>query len=66
MGIIDWYNGKIKNLDVWDMAALKTYCLLIGVVIGAYISDFTKQYLWIIIAVIVLLMIKLLYKVFKR
>lgn len=66
MGIIDWYNGKIKNLDVWDIAAIKTYALLFGLVIGAYTSDFVKQYLLIIIVLIALLLIKILYKVFKK
>ena len=66
MGIMDWYNGKIKKLNVWDIGALKVYCLLIGVVIGAYFPEFVMQHLWTIIAVIVLLMIKLLYKVFKK
>lgn len=66
MTIMDWYNEKLKNLNVWDIAAVKTYCLLIGIVIGAYFPEFVIQYLWIIIAVIVVLMIKLLYKIFKK
>ena len=66
MTIMDWYNQRLKNLDVWDIAALKTYCLLIGVVIGAYIPGFVQTYFWILIAIIVLLMIKLLYKIFGK
>lgn len=66
MGIMDWYNEKLKNLNVWDIAALKTYCLLIGIVIGAYFPEFVIKYLWTIIAIIVLLIIKLMFKVFKK
>ena len=63
---MDWYNKRIKKLDVWDIAALKTACLLIGVVIGSYFPEFVMQNLLIIIVVIVLLMIKLMFKVFKK
>ena len=66
MGIMDWYNGKIKNLNVWDIGALKVCMLLIGMIIGAYAVGFVKSYLWTIIAIIVLLMIKLMLKVFKK
>lgn len=63
---MDWYNEKIKKLNVWDIGALKVYVLLIGMIIGAYFPGFVMQYLWIIVAIIVLLMLKLLYKVFKK
>ena len=66
MTLITWVNKKIKTYDVWDISALKTYCLLIGVVIGAYIPAFVKQYLTIFIVVIVVLMIRLFYKLFKK
>ncbi len=66
MGIMDWYNEKLKKLDVWDIAALKVYVLLIGMIIGAYFPEWVMQNLLIIIVVIVLLMIKLLFKVFKK
>lgn len=66
MGIMDWYNKKLKNLNVWDIGALKIYVLLFGMIIGAYFPEWVMQNLLIIVAVIVLLMIKLLYKVFKK
>ena len=66
MGIMDWYDKKIKSLNVWDIGALKVYVLLIGMIIGAYFPEWVMQNLLIIVIVIVLLMIKLLYKVFKK
>ena len=66
MGVMDWYNKKIKKLNYWDIATLKIACLLIGIVIGAYIPGFVQQYFWISIVIIVLLMIKLIYQVFKK
>ena len=66
MGIMDLYDKKIKSLNVWDIGALKVYVLLIGMIIGAYFPGFVMQYLWIIVAIIVLLMLILMYKVFKK
>jgi putative Mn2+ efflux pump MntP len=66
MGLIAWYNEKIKKLNVWDIGALKTYVFLFGLIIGAYFPGFVKQYLWVIIILIILLVIKLIYKVFKK
>ena len=66
MGLFGWYNKKVKTLNMWDIGAIKTYCLLLGIVIGAYIADFVKQYLWVFLVVIVLLIIPLMLKVFKK
>ncbi|MFH0867919.1 MAG: hypothetical protein V1831_01280 [Candidatus Woesearchaeota archaeon] len=66
MAIMNWYNKKLKKLNIWDIGALKTYCLLTGIVIGAYIPGFVNQYFWILIAIIAVLMVKLMYKVFKK
>lgn len=66
MGIMDWYNNKIKKLNVWDIGALKVYVLLFGMIIGAYFPEFVMQNLLIIIIVIALLIIKLIWKVFKK
>jgi len=65
MGLMSFWEEKIKRLSIWDFGVLKTYLILIGVVIGAYISSFVKQYVWVIIAIIVILLIWLMYKIFK-
>ena len=61
-----WYNNRIKKMNVWDIGALKMCCLLVGMILGAYVAGFVKQYLWVFIVLIVLLCIKLLYKIFKK
>lgn len=66
MGIIEWYNKKIKRLNILDIAAIKAYSLLIGMVIGAYVSGFVQTYLPFFITIIIVLIIELMYKVFKR
>jgi len=66
MGLLKWTNEKTKNLDLWDIAALKLYCTIFGIVVGAYISTFVKQYLFVFIVLFALLGIKLVYKMFKK
>jgi uncharacterized membrane protein len=66
MSIMDWYDKQIKKLNYWDIASVKTASFLIGIIVGAYYPGFVMQYLWVIIIIAVLLMIKLLYKVFKK
>lgn len=65
MNILEWADKRGKTFSVWDFSVLKTYCLLIGVVIGAYIPDLVKNYLLWFIILIVLLGARLVYKVFK-
>ena len=66
MGLIGWANERIKILNIWDIGCIKWASILFGVIIGAYIADFTKQYLWIIVALAIVLIIKPLYKMFKK
>ena len=66
MGFTSWANEKVKKLDFWDIGCIKWSCIFFGVIIGAYIADFTKQYLWLFIVLAILLAIKPLYKFFKK
>ena len=66
MCFFGWYDKQIKKLHYWDIAAIKTASFLIGIIVGAYYPDFVMQYLWIIIALIVLLSLKLMYKMLKK
>ncbi len=65
MGLISWADGKLKNLNVWDIGCIKWASLLLGVIIGAYIADFVVQYLWVFIVLVVLLSVRVLYKMFR-
>jgi|TARA_B100001964_G_scaffold242946_1_gene319354 energy-coupling factor transporter transmembrane protein EcfT len=66
MGLFGWYAKQIKKLHYCDIAAIKTVSFLIGIIVGAYYPDFVMQYLWVIIAIIIVLTLKLLYKIFKK
>jgi len=58
MGLINWADRHCKNLDIWDIGAIKWASLLVGIIIGAYIANFTKQYLWWFIIAAILLVIR--------
>ena len=66
MRLIEWIKEKAKGLTIWDIGYIKWSSLLIGIIIGAYIADFTKRYLWVFIIVAALLIIKVMCKIFKK
>ena len=45
MGIIQWANEKVKVHTVWDIGMLKIACILIGMVLGAYLSSFVFRFM---------------------
>ena len=65
MGIIQWANRKIKSYNAWDIGVLKIFCVIAGMILGAYISNFVIQYLWWFIVIGLVLFILLVYKFFK-
>lgn len=66
MGLIKWSNEVIKKLNFWDIAALKLYCAIFGIIIGAYISSLVKQRILFFISLFVILGVRLTYKVFEK
>jgi len=60
------FEEKIKKLTMCDFALLKTILIIAGIVIGAYISLFVKQYVWWFVAVFVIGYVVLLYRMFKK
>jgi len=52
---------KLFRSKVWsvvDIGLLKWCCILIGMIAGAYLTDFTKRYVWFIALAALLLGIK--------
>ncbi|MBW2975653.1 hypothetical protein KY366_08085 [Candidatus Woesearchaeota archaeon] len=66
MGLLSWADEKAKRLDVWDIGCIKWSSVLFGIIIGAYISDLAKRYIWILAAMVVLLAIRPLYSFFRK
>ncbi len=51
-----WIRAK-----VWkpiDLTCLKWSCILFGMIIGAYLADFTKRFLWLFAAGVIVLAVK--------
>ncbi len=49
---------RAKVWSVLDLGLLKWCCLLLGMIAGAYLADFTRRHVWAIAVVAVLLGIK--------
>ena len=49
---------KAKVWSVIDIGLLKWCCILIGMIAGAYLADFTKRYVWVIALAVLLTGIK--------
>jgi putative Mn2+ efflux pump MntP len=55
MRIIQWAERRTNALTIWDIGAVKIYCALFGMIVGAYLSSFVKQNVWwFVVAVLVL------------
>jgi len=65
MGIIEWVNLKVKAQNLWDIGILKNFCTIVGIILGAYISNFVKQYVWWFVAISIVLYILLMYRFLK-
>jgi len=55
MSILEWAEQRTSAMTIWDVGVLKIYCVLFGVIVGAYISTLVKENLWwFVISVLVL------------
>lgn len=66
MGLLAWKKKMLKKLTIWDMSLVKLYCLLIGIIIGAYIPAFVQQYVIYFASAVVVLLAVLLYRIFSK
>jgi hypothetical protein len=46
MNILEWAERRTSAMTVWDVGALKIYCVLFGMIVGAFIPTFVREYLW--------------------
>jgi|TARA_Y100000310_G_C20688171_1_gene820463 hypothetical protein len=58
-----WAKKLVKKMTIWDVSLLKTCMVVIGIIIGAYISVFVKANIWWFVAVAVVTYLILLKKV---
>ena len=66
MKLIDWAENKISQMNIWDIGFLKMLLLIVGMIIGAYVSEFIIKNIFIFAGIAVLLYILITYKFFKK
>jgi putative Mn2+ efflux pump MntP len=49
---------------MWDIGVLKIYCVLFGMIVGAYVSTFVKGYVWWFVGTVLVLGLCLGYRWF--
>jgi hypothetical protein len=57
---------KSKRWPFGDILLLKLYCVVLGIIIGGYISSVVKGYLWLFIIVAVVMAVRLCYFYFLK
>ena len=66
MKLIDWAENKINQMNIWDIGFIKMLLLLVGMIIGAYISEFIISNIFIFAGIAVFLYILITYKFYKK
>ena len=55
MKILRWAERRTRALTIWDIGVVKIYCVLFGMIVGAYLSSFVKQEVWWFVAAVLIL-----------
>lgn len=55
VNVFQWAEKKTNALTIWDIGVMKIYCVLFGVIVGAYTSHFVREHVgWFVAAVLIL------------
>jgi len=55
MGVIRWAEQRMKALNIWDIGILKIYCVLFGMIVGAYVASFVRDQVWWFVGAVLVL-----------
>ncbi len=66
MGLFAWAKNRIEKFNIWDIAIFKIYLASLGMIVGAYFSQFVKTNIWIFTSIAVLSGLWMIYKMFKK
>jgi hypothetical protein len=51
MALLEWADKKVKSRTVWDIGVLKIFCVIVGMILGAYWAGFVLHHkVWFFIA----------------
>lgn len=65
MGFTSWIDEKTKKLSAWDIAFVKIGAMIFGLIVGAYVPFFVRQYLIVFVVLFVLVSALPVYRFFK-
>ncbi len=65
MGFDSYIDEKGKKLNVWDIGLVKFAAMFFGIIIGAYMPFFVRQYLVVFIVLVLLFSVKPVYDAFR-
>lgn len=67
MKILNYFKEVIdKHFTFWDISLLKTYGAIPGLILGAYFPEVVFQFLWPLIAIFSVLLIRYSYLLFIK
>jgi putative Mn2+ efflux pump MntP len=55
VGVITWAEQRTQSLNICDIGILKVYCVLFGMIVGAYVASFVKDQLWWFVGAVLVL-----------
>ena len=64
MGFIASMMEKAGRFTLWDWAVLKAVLILLGIIIGAYVSKFVRKHIWYFAAAFIVLYGIIIYRLF--
>lgn len=54
MNVMEWADERTRAMTVWDVSVLKIYCVLFGLVIGAYGSTYVMENVgWVVVGIMI-------------
>ena len=65
MGFNSYIDEKGKKLNVWDIGFVKSAAMFFGIIVGAYMPFFVRQYLIVFVILTLLFSIKPVYDAFR-
>ncbi len=57
-----WAGDIVRDFSIWDIAVFKIYLFSVGVIFGAYFSNFFKKWIWWVVAIAVISGAWMIYK----
>ena len=66
MNLFTWAESRVRKFSIWDIAVFKIYLALLGMILGAYFSQFVKDNIYVFAVIVILSLIWLLYRLFEK